>query len=82
MPGDAYRDAFNEASSELQEIFGQVERLRVRRDKVARLVDVLDRRFGFKAQHAEDPITWRSRHEGLTVATRMTIVRSTPEIEK
>jgi hypothetical protein len=82
MPGDAYREAYKEASSELQKIFGEVERLRIRRDRVAKLVEVLNSRFGFQAQLAEDSLTWRSSHEGLAVATRLTIAQTTPEIEK
>jgi hypothetical protein len=81
MPEDAYRDAYNEASSELQKIFGEVERLRIRRERVAKLVEVLNNRFGFRAHLADDPLTWRSQYEGLTVATRIEIVPTTPEFE-
>ena len=42
-PRDAYRDAYNEAYSELRKIFGEVERLRIRRDRVAKLVEVLNK---------------------------------------
>ena len=86
MTGDAYREAYNEASTELQKIFGEVERLRIRRERVAKLVEVLNKRFDFQAQLTgdlviEDPMTWRSQHEGLTVATRIAIVQTMPEIE-
>ena len=81
MTGDAYREAYNEASTELQKIFGEVERLRIRRERVAKLVEVLNKRFGFQAELAEGPMIWRSQYEGLTVATRIAIVQTMPEIE-
>ncbi len=44
---EAYQAAYNEAASELRKIFGEVERLRIRREHVAKLVEVLNWRFGF-----------------------------------
>jgi hypothetical protein len=80
-PRDAYRDAFNEAYSELRKIFGEVERLRIRRDRVAKLVEVLNKRFGFQTQIAVNSMTWESQVEGLSVVTHVASVLTTPEIE-
>jgi hypothetical protein len=81
LPRDAYWDAFNEASSELQKIFGEVERLRVRQDRVKKLVEVLNKRFGFHAHIAQDPITWASEYEGLSVSTRINVVQTKLETD-
>jgi hypothetical protein len=81
LPRDAYRKAYREASSELEKIFGEVERLQIRRDRVAKLIEVLNRRFGFHAKLAQEPITLRSQHDGLTVATRLTIVKTSPAVK-
>jgi hypothetical protein len=80
-PRDAYRNAYNEAYSELRKIFGEVERLRIRRDRVAKLVEVLNKRFGFQAQIATNSMTWESQVDGLSVITHVTSVLTTPEIE-
>jgi hypothetical protein len=81
LPKDAYRDAYKQASSDLQKIFGEVERLQIRKDRVAKLIEVLNRRFGFQAKLALEPITIRSEQEGLKVATRLTIVQTRPQAE-
>jgi hypothetical protein len=80
-PRDAYRDAYNEAYSELRKIFGEVERLRIRRDRVAKLVEVLNKRFGFQAQIAMNSMTWESQVDGLSVVTHVASVLTTPKIE-
>ena len=81
MSRDAYRDAYNEAHSELRKIFGEVERLRIRRDRVAKLVEVLNKRFGFQAQASTSSMSWESQVEGLTLVTRVCSVQTAPEIE-
>ena len=72
---DAYRAAYNEATSELRKIFGEVERLRIRREHVARLVDVLNRKFGFHAEVAGDQLRWTSEEPGFSVITVLSTVR-------
>lgn len=78
---DAYQAAYNEAASELRKIFGEVERLRIRREHVAKLVEVLNRRFGFRADLGLDPLTWQSRFEGVSVVTRIAVIHADSEIE-
>jgi hypothetical protein len=78
---DAYQAAYNEAASELRKIFGEVERLRIRREHVAKLVEVLNRRFGFHEDLGLDPLTWQSRFEGFSVATRITVIQAEAEFE-
>jgi hypothetical protein len=80
-PRDAYRDAYNEASSELQKIFSEAERLRIRRDRVAKLVEVLNKRFGFRAHIATSAMTWKTQMEGISVVTQITSVQIAPQIE-
>lgn len=78
---EAYQAAYNEAASELRKIFGEVERLRIRREHVAKLVEVLNRRFGFEGELALDPQTWQSRFEGVSVVTRLNVVHADFEVE-
>ena len=80
-PRDAYRDAYNEASSELQKIFSEAEQLRVRRDRVARLVEVLNKRFGFRAHIATTSMTWKTQVDGFSVVTQIASVQTAPKIE-
>ncbi len=79
---EAYQAAYNEAASELRKIFGEVERLRIRREHVAKLVEVLNRRFGFDGELAPDPLTWQSRFEGVSVVTRVNVVHADFEVEE
>ena len=55
---------------------GEVERLRIRREHVAKLVEVLNRRFGFEGEFGLDPLTWQSRFEGVSVVTRVKVVHA------
>jgi hypothetical protein len=73
---EAYQAAYNEAASELRKIFGEVERLRIRREHVAKLVEVLNRRYGFDEGFGLDPLTWQSRFEGVSVVTRVNVVHA------
>ena len=76
---DPYRAAYNEAASELQKIFGEVERLRIRQEHVARLVDVLNRKFGFQAELAGNQLRWKSEAPGLSVITSLSAVQMRSE---
>ena len=78
---EAYKAAYNEAASELRKIFGEVERLRIRREHVAKLVEVLNRRFGFHEDPGFNPLTWQSRFEGVSVVTRIAVVHADPDID-
>lgn len=73
---NAYQAAYNEAATELRKIFGEVERLRIRREHVAKLVEVLNRRFGFDEEFGLDPLTWQSRFEGVSVVTRLNVIHA------
>lgn len=78
---NAYQAAYNEAASELRKIFGEVERLRMRREHVAKLVEVLNRRFGFQGDLGSSPLTWQSRFEGVSVVTRLAVIHAKPEVK-
>lgn len=78
---DAYQAAYNEAASELRKIFGEVERLRIRREHVAKLVEVLNRRFGFQEELGLNALTWQSRFEGVSVVTRVAVIHAEPEVK-
>ncbi|MGB6192494.1 MAG: hypothetical protein WBF42_08510 [Terracidiphilus sp.] len=79
---DAYQAAYNEAASELRKIFGEVERLRIRREHVAKLVEVLNRRFGFDEGFGLDPLIWQSRFEGVSVVTRVNVIHADFEVDE
>ena len=79
---DAYQAAYNEAASELRKIFGEVERLRIRREHVTKLVEVLNRRFGFDVDLGLDPLTWQSRFEGVSVVTHVSVVHAEFDVEE
>ena len=73
---EAYRAAFDEASSELRKIFGEADRLLLRRDQVAKLMEVLNRRFGFEAHVAVDHMTLKSHQPGFTAETHLAVVET------
>jgi hypothetical protein len=75
-PSKAYRAAYDTASSELRKIFAEAERLLDRHDRVANLVDVLNRRFGFEAHVAADHIAEKTEQPGFSVVTRITVVQT------
>ncbi len=79
---DAYQAAYNEAASELRKIFGEAERLRIRREHVAKLVEVLNRRFGFDGEFGLDALTWQSRFEGVSVVTRVNVFHADFEVDE
>ena len=74
---DPYRAAFNEASSELNKIQNEAERLRARRHRVAKLVEALNQRFGFDARLISDRFLRTSQLPGLSVTTRFAVVKVT-----
>lgn len=73
---DAYRAAYNEASSELHKIVSEVERLQVRRRRVEKLVDVLNRRFGFEAQLSKEQFVQTSELPGLSIRTKLVVIET------
>lgn len=74
---DPYREALNEASTELNKIQNEAERLRVRRHRVAKLVEALNQRFGYDARLVADRFMRTSQLPGLSVTTRFAVVKVT-----
>ena len=76
MDQDAYWAAYNEASSELDRIENEVERLRVRRERVEKLVEVLKRRFGYDAKVSKVRFVQTSELPGLSIRTKLVVVET------
>jgi hypothetical protein len=76
MNRDAYRDAYNEAWSELHKIVSEVESLKLRRERVEKLVQVLNQRFGFEAQLSKEKFVRTTMLPGLSLRTRLVVVEA------
>jgi hypothetical protein len=75
---DAYLAAFAEASLELEKIFGEIEKLHIRRTRIERAVEVLGRRIESQAPVTGDPMLVERKTEraGLTVVTRVSVAQA------
>ena len=79
---EPYRAAFDEASLELKELFGKIEQLNVRKDRVEQVVKVLGRKIGITEPVATHRVRRKTHLPGLTVVTRLTAFQSKEEAEK
>ncbi|HEX3891997.1 MAG TPA: hypothetical protein VHW46_05450 [Terracidiphilus sp.] len=76
---EAYRAAFDEASTELKELFGKIEQLNVRKDRVEQVVTVLGRKIGIPQPVASHRVRLKTHLPGLTVVTRLTAIQGKKE---
>ena len=76
MDRNAYWAAYNQASTELNKIVSEVERLRVRRERIEKLVEVLNSRFGFEAHLSKEKFAQTTELEGFSVRTRLVVVET------
>ena len=69
---EAYRAAFAEASLELNELFGRIEELNMRKDRIEQVVKVLGRKIGATEVVPSLRVRRKTHLPGLTVVTRLT----------
>ena len=79
FPEDRYKAAFDEASFELIKIQQEFERLSLRHQRIAKVVEVLKPEIRFEDQLPTDSMTLTTRAAGLTVVTRLAIVHQPTE---
>lgn len=78
-PKDRYQAAFDEAAFELRKIQQEFETLSLRRERIAKVVDVLKPKVSFENLIPTDNLSITSRCAGLTVVTRLSIMSKLPE---
>ena len=78
MSKDKYQAAFDEAAFELQKIQQEFERLSLRRERIAKVVEVLKPKVNFDSHVPTDSLSITSRCAGLTVVTRLSIMTRMP----
>ena len=76
---DAFRAVFEEAYAELREIGGEFGRLLVRRARIEKLMEVLKPRIIAARQAGANHVIQTSPQPGLTVMTRINVVRINPK---
>jgi len=79
MPRDIYQAAYDKASSELRSIQIEFERLSLRHQHVAKVLEVLKPEVHFDEHIAIAKLSLTSRRAGLTVATHLTVMEKFPQ---
>lgn len=79
---EAYRAAFAEASLELKELFGKIEQLNMRKDRIEQVVKVLGEKIGASEVVPTFKVRKKTHLPGLTVVTRLTVFQDKTEAEK
>jgi|HubBroStandDraft_5_1064220.scaffolds.fasta_scaffold334750_1 hypothetical protein len=75
-----YQAAFDEAALELQKIQLEFQRLSLRRERIAKVVEVLKPKVSFDGHVESDNMSLTSRRAGLTVVTRLAIMTRVSEL--
>jgi hypothetical protein len=70
---EPYRAAFDEASQELKQIFGEIEELHLRKSRVEKAVEVLGRTIQSDQPVPVYKVRRKTHLPGLTVVTRLTV---------
>lgn len=78
-PREAFQAAFDRANLELEKIHQEFERLALRHQHVARVVEVLRPKAHFDGHTATAKVSLTSRMAGLTVGTRLKVMERLPE---
>src|SRR5215475_13081231 len=79
---EAYRAAFAEASLELKELFGKIEQLNMRKERIQQVVKVLGKKIGATEATPVLQVKRKTHLPGLTVTTRLTAIKTKTETEK
>ena len=72
---DPYKEALDEATLELHKILGKYEKLCIPREQTEKVVKALNPATRSAAQVEWGPVEHRDNLDGLTVVTRLTVVR-------
>ncbi len=79
---EAYRAAFTEASLELKELFGKIEQLNMRKERIEQVVKVLGKKIGVTDATPVLQVKRKTHLPGLTVMTRLTAIQAKTEAGK
>ncbi|HTB96439.1 MAG TPA: hypothetical protein VK716_05490 [Terracidiphilus sp.] len=79
LPQNKYQAAFDEAALELHKIQQEFQRLSLRRERIAKVVEVLKPKVSFDDHVESDNMSLTSRRAGLTVVTRLAIMTRVSE---
>jgi hypothetical protein len=79
---EPFRAAFDEASEELKQIFGEIEQLHVRKTHIEKAVEVLGRTVGSDQPASLYKVRRKTYLPGLTVVTRLTVAPTDPNSGK
>lgn len=79
---EAYRAAFAEASLELRQLFGKIEQLNMRKERIEQVVKVLGKKIGATEAEPILQVKRKTHLPGLTVMTRLTAIQTKTEAEK
>jgi len=79
---EAYRAAYAEAALELKEIFGKIEELHQRRTRIEKVVEVLGQKIISEQSEPVHQVRLKTQLKGLTIATRLTALKSAAKAGK
>ena len=79
---ETFRAAFAEASLELKQLFGKIEELNMRKERIEQVVKVLGRKIGAAEVVPSFKVRRKSHLPGLTVVTRLTVFEKKAEADK
>jgi hypothetical protein len=79
---EMYEAAFAEASLELNELFGKIEQLNMRKERIEQVVKVLGRKIGATEVMPTVQVRKKTHLPSLTVVTRLTVYQNKTEAEK
>jgi hypothetical protein len=78
-PLEAFQAAYDKATMELRMIHDEFERLAVRHDQVARVMEVLKPEIQMAEQQETARMSLTTRMAGLAVRTRLTVTGALPQ---
>jgi hypothetical protein len=74
IPQDIYQAAYEEANLQLRQIHSEFETLCARRDRIAKVVEVLKPKVGFEGLVATGNMSLTSKRSGMTIQTKLTVL--------
>ncbi len=71
---DKYRAAYDEAAQELRKIHSDFEQLSLRREHIAKVVEVLKPKVAFDGHVPTGNISLTTKRAGMTIVTRLAVL--------
>jgi hypothetical protein len=71
---DKYRAAYDEAALELRKIHTEFEQLCLRKERIAKVVEVLKPKVGFDGHVPTGNISLTTKRSGMTIVTRLAVL--------